>query len=435
METASLLPVGLLPPPGLFAVLCWPFLVAVLLWASGRIGQGRGLALAGAAMSLFALVFFPNNLPIVQTVAIGLESCTPLLLFVSAPLVNAPSGGQVELTRAEAALAERLPFLVTGCGLMALCVQSVLAVVICLGAGAVVLAWWDGRGPRRARSAWDMVRLRLCGVCLSALGAALLQALPLTPDSQDGATLGAIMLVVGLGMMAGLGETNILVPAFALLETGLRFGALFLLLQLAVSPLTRELILLAGLAGLWLTVLGSGRRSAPLLSLLVGLGAVAAGSGQENALLILFCAALLCCALQRLLAPLSIETGNAKVGGTQLVEWCALPLLVVILIMLAQVLSWVMTVLAVGALAWDLRTLTLQGLSLSWLGARMAAPDRRLALGLGVGLLALALTAAFVPGSSEIPGEEEDPDVSGRLILSPLPESLRSPAVLGEREA
>lgn len=442
MDGQPLVPEGLLPPPGLFAVLCWPFLVALLLWASGRTGQGRGLALAGAVMSLLALVLFPHGLSFVQTAALGLEACAPFLLFLTAPAAAAPwqtyapaqAGARnwedfsenaslevlererpplSEAERREEGVAERLPFLVTGCALMALSIRSVLAVTVALGAGAVVLAWWDGRGARRAKSAWDMVRVRLCGVILSAFGAALLQALPVSPDSAQGATLSAVMLVVGLGMMAGLGEPRPPAPSFGLLEAGLRFGALFLLLQLAVSPLTQELTLLAGLAGLWLAVLGSGK-TFPLLSVLTALGALAAGACQENALLLLFCAALLCSALQRL---------EERVSGARLASWCAVPVLCVVLIMLGRALPWGVTALAVAAVAWGLRSLAFRfpgGLSRErdhrvGIDAPTFAPtshERRLAFGLCGALFAVALAGAFAPPEAEALPLSEDEDGS-----------------------
>lgn len=325
MLSHAVLPPGLFPSPGLFALFCWPFLVTWLLWVSARAGRAKEMAFAGVGVSLVALLGFSHGLEFSEGVALALESVVPALLFMQLR----PRGEGVG--RLGGSEGERLPFLVVGCAFMGFCLRSTLAVTVAVGAGSVLLAWWDGRSIRRAMPAWMMARLRLCGVILSALGAALLHGAPsiMTPEAAQ--KLGVVLSVIGLAMMAGLGSAATAAAELDVLDVGLRFAALSVMLHMAIYPLARQLMIYAGLMALFITMVGRGKVF-PLLPSLTGLGVLAAATQQETALLLLQAAALLGTALR-----LGISLTHTE--ESSLPERAVIPVILVVLLQLGHLLS------------------------------------------------------------------------------------------------
>ncbi|QHI95831.1 hypothetical protein GT348_05850 [Aristophania vespae] len=314
----------LLPSVGLFAVLCWPFLVAWLLWVSRRTGHVKNLAAVGAIFTIGALVLFPSRLDLLAIMSIGVASCLPLLLFwlpqteLSGAAISTPKG-------------ERLPFLIIGCVLMALCLSSALAICVFIGAGCVILAWWDGQSTRRALAAWSMVRLRLCGVILGILGAALLHEVPNAHAEVTGEILGLVFLIIGLGMMAGLGSSSNQTASFVLLDIALRFAALTLMLRLGYYPFARDMMLLAGAIGSVISALFRRREDAFLL-FVTSLASFAAAIQSPLAFLLLMIAALLGMGIKW-------HYQSLKINSFDLPEWCVIPIFFVALMIIGRDLS------------------------------------------------------------------------------------------------
>lgn len=283
---------SILPSIGLFSVLCWPFLVGWLLWISRRVGHGYNLAIAGAVMTVGALCLFPSRLDILGKISVGLASILPFMLF-QFTRYREEADKKADADRVtdfgEQARNERLPFLITGCIIMALSLFSALLASLFIGAGCVILAWWDGLSPRKAMAAWSMVRLRLCGVILAVMGAALLQIKATLPAGGMETSWALIFLVLGLGMMAGLGSLTGQKPSFALLDAGLRFAALCLMVRLGYYPLARNILLGAGLVGLVVSGVIQ-RRNEAFLPFLVALATIAASIQSLPAFLLLMAA-------------------------------------------------------------------------------------------------------------------------------------------------
>ncbi|MXV44765.1 hypothetical protein GS501_06910 [Saccharibacter sp. 17.LH.SD] len=345
MTPHPMIPPGLFASPISFAIFCWPFLVAWLLWISGRVGHAQEFSYIGLGLSFLALIGCAQGLEPAEMVALGLESFVPFLLFMQLFFHDSSIG------RLGGGIGERLPFLVVGCSFMGFLFRSTLAVTIAVGAGSVLLAWWDGRATRRAMPAWVMARLRLCGVVLGGLGATLLHggAAVVTPESAQ--TLGIILSVVGVGMMAGLGSAATAAPELDLLDVGLRFAALTLMLHLAFYPLARHLMMVAGLLALFVTMVGRGHVF-PLLPCLTGLGALAAATEQEIILLLLQAAALLSTSLR-----LGVSLKNDEYNT--LPERAVLPVIGVVLLQLGHVLSIVVLGILLLCIALGIRGLRL----------------------------------------------------------------------------
>ncbi|MBS1026614.1 hypothetical protein [Gluconobacter albidus] len=259
----------LAPVGTLFAVTVWPLLAAFLLCLTPENRQSassRTFAVAGLVITPLAVWLMPG------TDALA-AACSCIVTAI--PLL---------LPQARDRTGRILPFLVTGCALLALNVHSAFAVTILCGAGTVLLAWREGRGPRQAAIVWDIARSRLGGVVLGLLGASLL------PMQQS--SLGAVLLTLGLCMVAGLGPSPAPAPEAALLDTGLRFAALMLMFRLSVYPLVHLLMLVAGFGTLLMLVLSRSTGRAISLPMLSALGAVAAAAGEGLALVLLLLSAL-----------------------------------------------------------------------------------------------------------------------------------------------
>lgn len=263
----------LAPVGTLFAVTVWPLLAALLLFLTPENRQPASsvtFAVAGLVITPLAVWLMPG------TDALA-AACSCIVTAIPLLLPQAPDRtGRI------------LPFLVTGCALLALNIHSAFAVTVLCGAGTVLLAWREGRGPRKALVVWDMARSRLGGVVLGLLGASLL------PMPQS--SLGAVLLTVGLCMVAGLGPSPAPAPEAALLDTGLRFSALMLMFRLSAYPLVHLLMLIAGFGTIIMLVSSrstgaSSGRSMPL-PMLSAFGALAAATGEGTALVPLLLAAL-----------------------------------------------------------------------------------------------------------------------------------------------
>ncbi|GBR68328.1 hypothetical protein [Gluconobacter kanchanaburiensis] len=259
----------LAPVGTLFAVTVWPLLAAFLLALTPENRQASSsltFAVAGLVVTPLAVWLMPG------TDALA-AACSCIVTAI--PLLLPPAQDRT---------GRILPFLVTGCALLAFNVHSAFAVTVLCGAGAVLLAWREGRGARKAAIVWDMARSRLGGVVLGLLGASLL------PMHQS--SLGAVLLTVGLCMVAGLGPSPASAPEAAILDTGLRFSALMLMLRLSDYPLVHLLMLIAGFGTLLMLVSSRSSGRAFSLPMLSALGILAAATGEGPALVLLLLAAL-----------------------------------------------------------------------------------------------------------------------------------------------
>ncbi|MBS1103952.1 hypothetical protein JK202_13195 [Gluconobacter sp. Dm-62] len=259
----------LAPVGTLFAVTVWPLLAAFLLFLTPENRQSASsltFAVAGLVITPLAVWLMPG------TDALA-AACSCIVTAI--PLL---------LPQAQDRTGRILPFLVTGCALLALNIHSAFAVTVLCGAGTVLLAWREGRGPRKALVVWDMARSRLGGVVLGLLGASLL------PMQQS--SLGAVLLTVGLCMVAGLGPSPAPAPEAALLDTGLRFSALMLMLRLSAYPLVHLLMLIAGFGTIIMLVSSRSSGRSMSLPMLSAFGALAAATGEGTALVLLLLAAL-----------------------------------------------------------------------------------------------------------------------------------------------
>ncbi len=266
----------LAPVGTLFAVTVWPLLAAFLLLMTppGRQAvSSRTFAIAGALMTPVAVWLMPG--------ADALAAACSCVVAVM-PLLLPPAGDRV---------GRILPFLVTGCALMALNVHSAFAVTVLCGAGTVLWAWREGRGAQKAAIVWDMARSRLGGVILGVLGASLL--------SMEQSPLGPVLLTVGLCMMAGLGPSPVPEPDAVLLDTGLRFAAILLMLRLDGHPLVHILVLVAGFGTLIMRMAGQSRGRGVFLPILSSLGAIAAAVGEGSAIVLLLVASVGLAVLER----------------------------------------------------------------------------------------------------------------------------------------
>ncbi|WP_018980256.1 hypothetical protein [Saccharibacter floricola] len=384
----SVIPAGIFPSPGLFTLLCWPFLVTWVLWVSERAGRAQEMAYAGMVISALGLLGCSHGLALSEGIALALESCVPALLFMQ---LHPHGEGKGRLGGREG---ERLPFLVVGCVLMGFCLRSMLAVTVVIGAGSVLLAWWDGRAIRRAFPAWMMARLRLCGVVLSALGAVLLHGVPSEVTPEAAQNLGIVLSVLGLAMMAGLGSAATAAPELDMLDVGLRFAALTVMVHLAVYPLARHLMLLSGLIALLITMLGRGSVF-PLLPCLTGLGVVAAATEQETALLLLQAGALLGTVLR-------VRASFDPKEQSTLPERALLPVMLVVLLQLGHVLPLGALVMLLLCLALGLRDVRLADPSHHgwrfWVGQDQ---QTRLLVSL---LMILAFVGVCLSGWNTVPG-------------------------------
>lgn len=341
----SVLPQDIFPSPGLFTLFCWPFLVTWILWISARVGRARDMAFVGVGLSVIGLFGFSQGITFVEAVPLALEACVPALLFMQLR----PRGEGVGcLSGAEG---ERLPFLVVGCIFLSFCLRSTFAVTIVVGAGSVLLAWWDGRAIRRAMPAWMMVRLRLCGVILSSLGAALLHGMPSVVTPHAAESLGVIFSVIGLAMMAGLGSAVTAASELDFLDVGLRFAALTVMLPLAQYALARQIMIFSGLIALFITMVRR-ERVFPLLPCFTSLGILAVAVEQQVALLLLQATALLGISL-RLGIPLDYMEAST------LPERAAFPALIVVLLQLGHFLPFSVLAIILGCLAIGMRGMRL----------------------------------------------------------------------------
>ncbi|QDH16406.1 hypothetical protein [Swingsia samuiensis] len=249
----------------LFAVTVWPLLAALLLLITPQSRQKASsltFAIAGAIITFIAAWLLPRSDALAACCSC-IVAAMPLLL----PNVQQDRVGYI------------LPFLVTGCVLMAMNVHSAFVIIVLCAAGTVLLAWREGRKAQQATLIWDMARLRLGGVIIAILGVSLL--------SVEQSPIGSVLLTVGLCMMAGLGPSSFPGVEATLLDTGLRFAALLLMLRLSSYVWVHFFILIAGFGTLMMTVWGPHQGRKAFLPILTALGAIAAGVGEGAALIVL----------------------------------------------------------------------------------------------------------------------------------------------------
>lgn len=319
---------GLFASPIVFGLFSWPFLVVWVLWASARKGQARIMSIVGLVLSAVALLGCSGGLNWREIFSLALESCVPVLLFTLQGAHPEHEG------RVWGGMGTYLPFLVVGCVLMGSLLHARLAVLFFDGAGTVMLAWWDSRATRRAMPAWEMVRLRLSGVVLASLGVAVSHGGALFPSLEGAQTIGQVLAIAGLCMTAGLGSTLSSVAELDLLDIGLRFVPLMMLLTMAVTPFARLLMMCAGLLSLFVTMLGW-RGRLPLLPCLTSLGLLAAATGQMVALLLLYAVSVL---------AISVRFGypsSSRGDGVTLSVQLVLPVVIVVLLALGREMNWV----------------------------------------------------------------------------------------------
>ncbi|GBR13836.1 hypothetical protein [Gluconobacter frateurii] len=289
----------LAPVGTLFAVTVWPLLAAFLLMltpANRQPASSLTFAIAGAIMTPIAVWLMPG--------ADALAAACSCAVAVM-PLLLPPAKDRT---------GRILPFLVTGCALMALNVHSAFAVTVLCGAGTVLLAWREGRGAQKAAIVWDMARSRLGGVILGVLGASLL--------SMEQSPLGPVLLTVGLCMMAGLGPSPVPEPEAALLDTGLRFAAILLMLRLDHHALVHLLVLVAGFGTLIMKMAVQSKGRGQFLPVLAALGAIAAAVGEGSAIVLLLITSLGLAVLER-----EGEAGRYRTVADGMAPWpvfCAL---------------------------------------------------------------------------------------------------------------
>ena len=342
----------------LSAVTTWPLLAAFLLFVtpdSRQKASGLTFAVAGALLTPLAVVLMPGTDAFAAAC-----SCAVALM----PLLLPPGADRASRI---------LPFLITGCALIALNVHSALAVTVLCGAGIVLLAWREGRGTQKASSVWDMARSRLCGVVLGALGAALL-------PMQHQSPLGPVLLAIGLCMMAGLGPSPAPRSAAALMDTCLRFAAIVLMMRLNTQPLVHVLVLVAGFASLLMAVTASGARVA--LPMLSALAAISAATGEAAAVLLLLIAAL---------GTTTLET-RGKSTETDAIFWGSAPWPVFCaLILIGRSLEIALLWLLVGCVALGLRGASLPLILPAW-----QRGERNMVAFVEVALLLCGLTAPLL---------------------------------------
>jgi len=236
-----------------FLVPAWPLLAAslmALLPEAHATRSARHFALVGLALTLFLTPLLPGQ-DLLSRWGCLLAGATPFLAL---------GKGQTRLTLC-------LDFISSCIITLALCAHNVLGVVCLTACATLSLAYRETLATTRARQAWDSMRMRLVGLILALLGTSL------TTMSPDLAILrlGDLFLAVGLCLLAGLG-TILPSPglsrhqhrgsaperqdrATALPDMLLCLSAVGLMLRLPTREVTHVVLLLAGLAGLWLCVL------------------------------------------------------------------------------------------------------------------------------------------------------------------------------------
>lgn len=257
-----------------FLVPAWPFIAACLLGlqpetrarASARVFSLAGLALTVGLMPLL------DGQDLLARWGCLLASTVPALAW------------REDNGRFSAALT----FLASGIVMLALSAKIVL-LVVCLGAcGALILAFNETLVTARARQAWEPMRVRMAGLVMTLLGTSMTT---LGPDPAL-MRLGDLFVAIGLCLLAGLGLRGM--PAggdrtdtrtAALLDMLLCISAVALMLRLPERELTHGVLLLAGLAGLWICVLRD--QDSPRISVALAIIAAALPVGIIPSLLCL----------------------------------------------------------------------------------------------------------------------------------------------------
>ncbi|WP_438383914.1 hypothetical protein ABHV46_06745 [Asaia sp. BMEF1] len=241
-----------------FLVPTWPLLAACLLALMPEAQAGRSARLfALTGLILTALLDpFLSGQDVLARWACFLAGCVPFLSWQAR----------------EKRLALCLNFLASSTIMLALSVHTLLPVTCLTACGALILALRETLVTTRARQAWESMRLRLAGVVLALLGTSLTT---MTPDAAT-LRLGDLFLSIGLCLMAGLG-TPVTThahpateePGTALLDMLLCLSVVALMIRLPERDITHMVLILAGLAGLWLCVGTRQDNYRPLVALAV----------------------------------------------------------------------------------------------------------------------------------------------------------------------
>lgn len=191
----------------------------------------------------------------------------------SSVALDLPSGGSVPFLswqEHEKRLALCLNFMASFAIMLALSVHTLLPVTCLTACAALILALRETLVTTRARQAWESMRLRLAGVVLALLGTSLTT---LIPDPAI-LRLGDLFLSVGLCLMAGLGlpvttreQSGINERGTTLLDMLLCLSVVALMLRLPERETTHMVLVLAGLAGLWLCIMTRQDGPRPLVAL------------------------------------------------------------------------------------------------------------------------------------------------------------------------
>jgi len=232
-----------------FLIPTWPLLAACLLALlpeKRAAGSARLFALTGLALTVLLTPLVAGQ---------DLITRWTWLLAASVPFLSWREGSR-RLTLC-------LDFLACFVTMLALGLHAVLPVACLIACGALLLALRESLATTRARQAWESMRLRLAGTILTLLGSSL------TSFSPDPATLrlGDLLLSIGLCLLAGLGapgglasyfDSSLIPPterASALLDMLLCIAAIALMIRLPERDITHTVLVLAGLAALWLGIL------------------------------------------------------------------------------------------------------------------------------------------------------------------------------------
>ncbi|NVN42359.1 hypothetical protein HW537_00430 [Asaia siamensis] len=241
-----------------FLVPTWPLLAACLLALMPEAQAARSarhFTLAGLVLTALLDPLLPSQ-DILARWACLLAGCVPFLSWHSH----------------EKRLALCLNLLASSAIMLALSVHTLLPVTCLTAFTALILALRETLVTTRARQAWESMRLRLAGVVLALLGTSLTT---LTPDPAT-LRLGDLFLSVGLCLMAGLGAPMTTQAhaaseerGTALLDMLLCLSVVALMLRLPERDITHIVLVLAGLAGLWLCVMTRQDNARPIVALAI----------------------------------------------------------------------------------------------------------------------------------------------------------------------
>jgi len=239
-----------------FLIPTWPLLAACLLALMPEAQAGRSarlFALSGLLLTVLLDPFLAGQ---------DLLSRWTCLLAGSVPFLS--------WQEHEKRLALCLNFMASFAIMLALSVHTLLPVTCLTACAALILTLRETLVTTRARQAWESMRLRLAGVVLALLGTSLTT---LIPDPAI-LRLGDLFLSVGLCLMAGLGlpvttreQSGINERGTTLLDMLLCLSVVALMLRLPERETTHMVLVLAGLAGLWLCIMTRQDGPRPLVAL------------------------------------------------------------------------------------------------------------------------------------------------------------------------